>query len=142
MSNKTLVAVYDCAAEEYLLNKALRLAKSERETAELCFLHVLLEEAPYDQQMEAALQSWVQKAEDQGIVATAEIDYGFPERIICEHASVPLWNAHYIVIGHRTRDASTEFALGSVSSYVRKHAPVNCAVLVVRPPIKAGSACV
>ncbi|MEN8444069.1 MAG: universal stress protein [Cyanobacteria bacterium J06555_13] len=137
MTNKILVAVFDCATEEYLFNEALRIAKAKGETAELCFLHVLLDGTPPNKQMEAALQTWVTKAEAMRITAKTEIDYGLPGRIICQHASVPLWGANSVVIGHRTRNALTEFALGNVSSYVRKHAPVNCAVLVVRSPLQA-----
>jgi len=137
MTDRILVAVYDCGTEDYLLTEAIRIAKAKEKPVELLLLHVLPDGTSDDKNTACALQQWVDRARASGLTATAQIEYGMPGRIICQQASSPLWGANWIIIGHRTRNALTELALGSVSAYVRRHTPVNCAVLVVRPPMKA-----
>lgn len=79
-------------------------------------------------QVEAWLQTYVQKAKDLGIPTQYKHDAGNTGSTICELASD--WGADLIIIGRKEHKGFTEFFMGSVSNYVVHHA--NCSVLVIQ----------
>lgn len=76
----------------------------------------------------AWLESLAGAAAERGVSARADAEEGKPAQRICEMAEH--WGADLIVLGHSSRHPLKEILLGSVNSYVLRHAP--CAVLVTR----------
>jgi nucleotide-binding universal stress UspA family protein len=79
-------------------------------------------------QAEDWLQSYYQKAIEQGISTEVDCHVGEPAIRICELARI--WDADLVVLGRRGHQGIKEIVLGSVSNYVVHHAP--CSVLVVQ----------
>ena len=74
------------------------------------------------------LQTYCQKAVDQGVATETDQEVGNPGSHICDLARD--WGADLIVIGRRGLTGLQEIFLGSVSNHVIHHAP--CSVLVVQ----------
>lgn len=156
MYRKILVAVDHSALQNYLLEKAMGLAKLMK--ADLIIVHALSaydEGSPglpmrayhsyypisdsvawetyqkrwedYEQQGLNELRQLADQATAEGIKTEFTQTAGDPGRVICDMAAS--WQADLIVVGNRGRSGLSEFFLGSVSNYVMHHAP--CSVLVV-----------
>ncbi len=74
------------------------------------------------------LQTYCQKAAEQGVAAESDQEVGNPGSHICDLARD--WGADLIVIGRRGLTGLQEIFLGSVSNHVIHHAP--CSVLIVQ----------
>lgn len=79
-------------------------------------------------QVETWLETFWQKATDQGVPAEFDYKAGDPGVQICDLARS--WSADLIVIGRRGHTGLAEMLLGSVSNHVIHHA--SCSVLVVQ----------
>jgi nucleotide-binding universal stress UspA family protein len=79
------------------------------------------------------LQSFCQKAMDQGISVEFDCEVQAPGVRICQLANS--WGADLIILGRRGRSGLAEMVLGSVSNHVVHHAP--CSVLVTQGTLAA-----
>lgn len=80
------------------------------------------------EQVQKWLQTYRQKALDQGIATESEYSVGDPGVSICDTAKN--WGADLIVLGRRGRQGLTEMLMGSVSNHVLHNA--GCSVLVIQ----------
>ena len=132
---KILVAVDASPQAQVVFEQALELAK--KESASLMIfqgieiaakLTYLTELEVKTQEAQGLLQTYQQKAKDQGIATEVNYRPGEPGQCICNLAQS--WKADLIVIGRRGYKGLTEVLLGSISNHVVHHAP--CSVLVVQ----------
>lgn len=132
---KILVSVDASSQAPIVFDRALELAK--KDAASLMLFHGIQIEAKVTirsdlevktQQAQELLQSYQQKAKEQGISIETSYRVGEPGASICNVAQS--WGADLIVVGRRGHRGITEVLLGSVSNYVLHHAP--CSVLVVQ----------
>ncbi len=81
-----------------------------------------------EQRVSEVLQSYHQKATNEGVTAQFDRKVGDPGTWICNMTRS--WGADLVVLGRRGRRGWTEILLGSVSNHVVHNAP--CSVLVVQ----------
>lgn len=129
---KILVAVDTSPQAPVVFEQALELAK--KNSASLVVFHgidkltYLAEIEVKTEQVEGLLQTYQQKAKNQGISTQFSYRPGEPGASICDLAQS--WGADLIVLGRRGYKGLAEVLLGSVSNHVVHHAP--CSVLVVQ----------
>jgi len=132
---KILVAVDESSQALMVFEQALELAKKESASLmvfhciELVARHTYLTELEVKtEQAQRLLQTYQQKAKDQGILAEFSYRTGEPGASICDLAQS--WGADLVVVGRRGFKGLAEVLLGSVSNHVVHHAP--CSVLVIQ----------
>jgi nucleotide-binding universal stress UspA family protein len=133
-----LVAIDGSPISEKVFERAIALA--DKDVGQLLIFHgvelsspsqVTISSAVLEKQTEQAkalIQSYADKAEQQGIAVVFNYYAGDPGINICDLARS--WKADLIVLGRRGLKGLTEFIAGSVSNHVVHHAP--CSVLVVQ----------
>ncbi|MGB3641014.1 MAG: universal stress protein [Rivularia sp. (in: cyanobacteria)] len=158
MFTKILVSIDDSDMTQYVVDKAISLAKATGAT--LMFLHVISiydNEPLFDplfmesnilnselnneadkkslkvwEEFKQGKKNWLgslcESATASGVKAEFTLNIGEPSKRIYDISRS--WNADLIVIGRRGRRGLTEMFLGSVSNYVVHHAP--CSVLTVQ----------
>jgi nucleotide-binding universal stress UspA family protein len=132
---KILVSVDASSQATIVFDRAIELAK--KDAASLMIFHGIEVEAKITirsdleaktEQAQKLLQTYQQKAKEQGVSVESSHRVGEPGASICNLAQT--WGADLIVLGRRGYRGITEVLLGSVSNHVIHHAP--CSVLVVQ----------
>lgn len=135
---RILVAIDGSPISEKVFEQAIELAN--KDAGQLLIFHgvefsapghmtmssVLLEKQT--EQAKAVIQSYADKAKEQGIGVVFNYYAGDPGVNICDLAES--WKADLIVLGRRGLKGLAELFAGSVSNHVMHHAP--CAVLIVQ----------
>lgn len=138
---KILVAIDGSPISETVFERAIELA--HRHAGQLLIFHDVESSSPsrmtmssivlekQTEQAKALLQSYADKAKNQGIAVEFNHYAGDPGINICDLARS--WKADLIVLGRRGLKGLAELIAGSVSNHVVHHAP--CSVLVVQSEV-------
>lgn len=132
---RILVAVDQSPQASAVFEQALSLAKKDAATLMIFNGIELAAKRSYVIEIEEKtaeakkiVESYQQKANDQGILAEVNYQSGEAGKSICNLAAS--WDADLIIVGRRGYKGLAAVLLGSVSNYVVYHAP--CSVLVIQ----------